>query len=670
MGDSMTNRPGDSFHAVVFGGVNDLFDKKPGEATARDALLGIAIANATKDMRATLQFFLNVPDTNIQVKSGGTYAELGAMITNAWRHMNDNEQFILFVADHGSRHCQKTNLAPCAGGNGFCVTFMTEPYLESSSIERPVVAVKTAFVGPAGGEARFNGHRIGILPPTFGPVRHEFFFDPNLIKPVGQNNLVQIIAPNSNVGVTMVDLSTGPVLGGDFSFGAEPFASLMNVRNATGESKTGFQIVYEGRLSANAATRAQRTMADGTPIADWGIGGPTISYDSANGFTSFDWEDPNNPITNGAYASFRVVAPSRSLRPLRYSWMPPSPDPSMELAPVNLKSAESVTSSNITLSIFAAPLITSTQELRVSVRVADSPILASQFYFHDPALTSLPGSSTQTVVLAPEARESLTFPLPPQSPVAPLPTTIVESLEQWRDGLRQNSLLRVNQIHTPPAFDTTCVTNCPGSGAVFTVNVAGGMFRWYKDGQLVTGQTSGTLTLLNLTKDDEAIYTGVGTNATEVKRKFFKLFIEDKVPPTVNCPADITVKAAGPNGALVNYGGGISASDPCGRIDGGTFQCNPPPGLFPIGTTEVACRVADTFGNVGRCTFNVTVLPPGKDLTISPNVWYSVLWWADATAALQYAPSATGPWETRPEATSPYTVTHSEMEWFFRLRFR
>jgi hypothetical protein len=106
----------------------------------------------------------------------------------------------------------------------------------------------------------------------------------------------------------------------------------------------------------------------------------------------------------------------------------------------------------------------------------------------------------------------------------------------------------------------------------------------------------------------------------------------------------------------------VKASDACGRLDGGTLQCNPSPGLFPVGTTEVVCSVADTFGHVGRCAFNVTVLPPGTDLIIEPNRTYMVLRWSDAKAVLQCAPRVTGPWSSMTGASSPYTVSPLEGE--------
>jgi hypothetical protein len=414
MGDAMTNRAGCSFHAVLFGGVNDLFGKAPGQTTARDALLGIAIANALKDMRATLEFFLNVPGTNILRRSQGTYAELGAMITNAWRHMNDNEQFILFIADHGSRYCQRKLMVPRAGGHGFSATFTTEPYLKSDSVQRPVVAVTTSFVG-APGEVRFNAQCIGTLPPGSTQALHEFVFNPNLIKPVGQDNLVEVVVPYSNVAVERLDLSTGPVLGSEFTFGAEPLAAVLNVRNGTGSAKTGFQIVYEGRLSTGVTTRARRTQSDGTPIADWAAGGPIITYDPATGLTTVSWEDAANPIPDGGYASFSVVETSRSLRSLKYAWTPASPDPAADLVPVNLKSIGEMTPSVLTLSVVAAPLLMSTQSLGVTFRFTGNRIPASQLYFNDPAITSLPRSPTTCRPRSIARRTSPSRPIVPRA---------------------------------------------------------------------------------------------------------------------------------------------------------------------------------------------------------------------------------------------------------------
>jgi hypothetical protein len=77
--------------------------------------------------------------------------------------------------------------------------------------------------------------------------------------------------------------------------------------------------------------------------------------------------------------------------------------------------------------------------------------------------------------------------------------------------------------------------------------------------------------------------------------------IEDTTPPTVVCPADITV---GECNNVVTYT--AEASDVCGGV---TVVFNPPSGsTFPTGTTEVTVTATDACGNSATCTFDVTVV--------------------------------------------------------------
>jgi hypothetical protein len=87
-------------------------------------------------------------------------------------------------------------------------------------------------------------------------------------------------------------------------------------------------------------------------------------------------------------------------------------------------------------------------------------------------------------------------------------------------------------------------------------------------------------------------------------------FVEilDRTPPSLSCPADISVQATSSGGAVVNYLV-PSSSDNC---DPGvtTATCTPLPGLFPVGTTTVECSASDDCGNTAVCLFLVEVLPP------------------------------------------------------------
>jgi probable HAF family extracellular repeat protein len=80
----------------------------------------------------------------------------------------------------------------------------------------------------------------------------------------------------------------------------------------------------------------------------------------------------------------------------------------------------------------------------------------------------------------------------------------------------------------------------------------------------------------------------------------------DTAPPVITLPADLTVEAAGPEGALVFYV--ATAADDVDRNP--TLDCVPPSGsTFPVGTTAVACVATDNTGKSASASFNVTVLP-------------------------------------------------------------
>jgi hypothetical protein len=76
-------------------------------------------------------------------------------------------------------------------------------------------------------------------------------------------------------------------------------------------------------------------------------------------------------------------------------------------------------------------------------------------------------------------------------------------------------------------------------------------------------------------------------------------------PPVVIVPANMTVNATGPSGAVVIYT--ASASD---VVDGAiTPSCSPASSsTFAIGSTKVICSATDEAGNTGSASFNVNVV--------------------------------------------------------------
>ncbi len=79
----------------------------------------------------------------------------------------------------------------------------------------------------------------------------------------------------------------------------------------------------------------------------------------------------------------------------------------------------------------------------------------------------------------------------------------------------------------------------------------------------------------------------------------------DSTPPTVACPANITVACAGVMGTPVTFA--TTANDNCDPSP--TVVCTPLSGsAFATGVTTVNCTVQDSCGNVGMsCSFTVTV---------------------------------------------------------------
>jgi hypothetical protein len=85
----------------------------------------------------------------------------------------------------------------------------------------------------------------------------------------------------------------------------------------------------------------------------------------------------------------------------------------------------------------------------------------------------------------------------------------------------------------------------------------------------------------------------------------FPVNVVDTTAPVLTVPADISVEATGPLGAVVTYQ--ASATD---TVDGTlTPSCTPPSGsTFPLGATRVICTATDAAGNSADARFNLTVV--------------------------------------------------------------
>jgi len=88
--------------------------------------------------------------------------------------------------------------------------------------------------------------------------------------------------------------------------------------------------------------------------------------------------------------------------------------------------------------------------------------------------------------------------------------------------------------------------------------------------------------------------------------------VTDTTPPTIECPANMTVTADGPAGVVVRYT--VTAADNCGTNL--NIVCSPPScSTFPIGATAVVCTVFDACGNSNSCGFIITVVTNANPTT-------------------------------------------------------
>jgi uncharacterized repeat protein (TIGR01451 family) len=103
-------------------------------------------------------------------------------------------------------------------------------------------------------------------------------------------------------------------------------------------------------------------------------------------------------------------------------------------------------------------------------------------------------------------------------------------------------------------------------------------------------------TVITFTVTDSAALTAV-CQAT--------ITVEDGQAPVAVCPADITAECQGAGGTAVVYV--VGATDNCDANP--TVVCTPPStSVFPAGLTTVNCTATDVSGNVGNCSFKITVV--------------------------------------------------------------
>ena len=95
-------------------------------------------------------------------------------------------------------------------------------------------------------------------------------------------------------------------------------------------------------------------------------------------------------------------------------------------------------------------------------------------------------------------------------------------------------------------------------------------------------------------------------NTGNTATSWFTISVLESTPPTISCPADITVNTDPPCGTNQVVTFAPTASDSCSGV---TTICWPASGsVFPVGTNTVNCTTTDTSGNTASCNFKVIVI--------------------------------------------------------------
>jgi len=186
------------------------------------------------------------------------------------------------------------------------------------------------------------------------------------------------------------------------------------------------------------------------------------------------------------------------------------------------------------------------------------------------------------------------------------------------DGVTRSATLTVqaSTSTTKPNDQTVCL----GSTVSFSTNASGtGPFSFvWKKGAVVlhtgdlggrvtiaSGSDTSTLTISNVQSTDAGTYTVETTGACGTATQNATLTL-DSTPPTITCPANITVEPTCPSGAVVTYTAPIGTDNCPGATTARTAGLASG-SVFPIGTTTVTYTVTDASGNTASCSFTVTV---------------------------------------------------------------
>jgi uncharacterized delta-60 repeat protein len=142
-----------------------------------------------------------------------------------------------------------------------------------------------------------------------------------------------------------------------------------------------------------------------------------------------------------------------------------------------------------------------------------------------------------------------------------------------------------------------------------------------------------------------------------------QVIVLESAPPSVTCPANMTVQGSSFSGSVVSFpltiNGGCSPQ---------TLYCAPPSGsIFPIGSTVVTATLVDGCGVTNQSSFTVTVLVPPVTINTSLSDAGMVLTWP--FGVLQASGRVNGIYTNVPNAASPFTITPTgPQQYYYRVK--
>jgi hypothetical protein len=191
------------------------------------------------------------------------------------------------------------------------------------------------------------------------------------------------------------------------------------------------------------------------------------------------------------------------------------------------------------------------------------------------------------------------------------------------DGSQSSASFTIASV--PPLITLTT----PAAAARYSLGAA--VDALYTCADAGSGVTSCTGTAANGDSIDTSTlgaksFTVTATNSVGVSSVFTQTYTVTAPPPTLTLPADRTVEATGPQGAIISYD--ATAHD---AIDGPVdVVCSPPSGsTFTLGGTTVTCSATNAHDMTAQASFKVTVVDTTAPTitaaaTTSPNAagWY------------------------------------------------